>query len=237
MPDRMGETDRCLMIPLAGLLAEGVIAQPTLDFANPRRSPDFAARRRQRALLGVLGSILLCGGLYVAASYDLARLAARVEAAKDKKASLEQKYTEFLLQEARLKNIEAWKQPRIDWLAHARWLSAQLPDPREAQLDEISGDMSAGVTFLTTPDHSYSKGRFSTFQEARLDLKGRAGQRDIANAIRGKLIASGAYRVDSPGKDVPDQFDYVLITEATDPAAIPPARKPEPVGSAKGGGT
>lgn len=236
LPDRLGEFDRCLLSPLAGLLAEGVIAQPTLDFANPRRAPDLAARRRQRVLLGVFGAIVVGGGLYVGAIYDLARLSAKVEAARQKRITLEQKYTDFQLMEARLKSIQAWTQPRIDWLAHARWLSAQLPDPREALLDELSGDLNAGVTFLTAPDHSYTKGRFSSYQEARLELKGRAGQRDIANAIRGKLMASGAYRVDSPGPDVPDLFDYVLITEATDPANRPAPDKKSAEPAAKPGG-
>jgi hypothetical protein len=239
MPERLGEIDRCLLAPLAGLMAEGILAQPSLDFANPRRAPDLAARKRQRVLLGVFGVIVVGGGLYVGAGYDLARLAARVEAAKDRKAALEQKYVDLQLTEARLQSMQAWTRPRIDWLAHARWLSAQLPEPREAQIDELSGDMNAGVSFLTTPDHSYANGRFSSYQEARLELKGHAGQRDIANAIRGKLMASDAYRVDSPGPDVPDLFDYVLVTEATDPAVKPaPAKKGE--GSAPGektGGT
>ncbi len=236
MPERMGEIDRCLLAPLAGLLAEEVIAQLALDFANPRKAPDLAARARQRVLLGVFASILLGGGLYVGASYDLGRLAARVTAAKEKKATLEQKYMDFLLQEARLKNIQAWTEPKIDWLAHVRWLSAQFPDPHDAQLDEFSGDMSAGVTFLMTPDHSYAKGRFSSYQEARLELKGRVGQRDVANAIRGRLMSSEAYRVDSPGPDVPDAFDYVLITEATDPAVLPPSAKGDGASKTTGAG-
>jgi hypothetical protein len=231
LPERLSELDRCLLSPLAGLIGEAVIAQPTLDFASPRRAPDLAARRRQRLLLSTLGVIVFGGGLYVAAGYELGRLASRVETAKDKRANLERKYMEFLLQDARLKNVESWRQPRIDWLAHARWLSAQLPDPRDAQLDELSGDMNAGVTFVTTPDLSYSKGRFSSFQEARLVLKGRVAQRDIANSIRGRLMASESYRVDSPGPDVPDAFDYVLITEDTDPSTRPPAPKGPEAGS------
>lgn len=238
-PERLSEFDRCLLAPLIGLLAESVLAQASLDFANPRRAPDLAARKRQRVLLGVFGSIVVGGGLYVGASYDLSRLAAKVEAAKDRKASLEQNYVELQLTEARLNSMQAWTQPKIDWLAHARWLSAQLPDPHEAQIDELSGDMNAGVSFLTTPDHSYANGRFSSYQEARLELKGHVGQRDIANAIRGKLMASDAYRVDSPGPDVPDMFDYVLVTEATDPAVRPaPVKKGEAAApSARPGGT
>jgi Tfp pilus assembly PilM family ATPase len=234
LPSKLGEADRCLLAPLAGLLAEGLITQRTLDFANPRKAPDLAARKRQRMLLGVFGVIVVGGGLYVAASVELGRLAGRVEAAQERKADLEQKYNEFQLQDARLKHIRSWTEPRIDWLAHTRWLSQQLPDPHEAQLDELSGDMRAGVTFVTT-DRSYDKGRFSNWQEARLVLTGKVGRRDVANEIRERLMASDAYRVDNQGPDVPERFDYALITEATDPAARPSAPKPAAVPAPSGG--
>jgi hypothetical protein len=212
-----------------GLVAEPLIAQPTFDFAAPRKAPDFAAARRQRALAAVFLLIVVGGGAYVTASWSLAKLRSRVDAAEQKRATLAGDYSRFLLEQARLRHMREWLAPRVDWMAHLRWVSDQMPDPRDALLDSVEGRSSAHVLF-SAPERSFTGGKWSHSQMTRLLIAGRVDARAVADDLRGRLIAGNLYRVDNRGADVPDRFDFSLATTALSPtpASAAPADATSP---------
>ena len=222
LPRDMAPVDRSVMAPLIGLVAERVIAAPTLDFANPRKAPDVAAVKRQRVLLAALAMIVICGVVYIFTSGQLASLEAQVEqAARHKK----QRYgvvVEFLREDARLEHLEHWSQIEVDWLAHLRWLSEQMPDPRTAQLDQIHGSLEAAVQFEAKGDkRRYRDGQWRHGQLASFSLDARVRDRTVANDFRARLLASNLYEVDNKGPDLPNRFGFSLKTRRFSPVESP----------------
>lgn len=225
LPGSMTEPDRLVMAPLVGLLGESLLAPATLDFAHPRKPPDVGAARRQRALLAVLVAVAASGTGITFAVNDLASLRSDERAASKKRASLAGEYDELLLEDARLRHALEWDASDADWLAHARWLSDAMPDPRTAQLDTLSGRLEADVVFAPRDPKNprYVGGEWRASREAVLSLAGRAQARSVANALRATLVESKVYTLDSRGPDTPDRYDYVLTT-----ARRSPLDEPEP---------
>lgn len=226
LPRDVPEGERCLVAPLVGLLAERIIAQATFDFASPRRAPDMAAARRQRVMLAVLAVIVFAGSAYVLSLRSLSALRTRVDAAEERESRLATEYEAFVLEEAKLRHIQEWLAPRVDWLAHVRWLSDQMPDPRDARLNVVQGTSEARVNFSTS-DRSLGGGEWSHSRQARLRISGEVELRAVADGLRGRLIAGDLYRVDSRGSDVADGFDFTLTTAALSPLAAETRREGE----------
>jgi hypothetical protein len=219
LPATMPEADRLVAIPLLGLLGERLLVPPTLDFAHPRRAPDAGARRRQGVLAGIAAlAALAAGGVYFA-SQDLGRLRQSAKIAGDRRATLEDRWRDILLSDARLRHAERWVSADPDWLAHVGWLSETMPDTRRAQLDSLSGLLRADVSF-STKDGSYLRGAWGTSRDSEFTLEGRAA-REVANELRSRLVASKLYTLDSLGADTPDRFKYVLTSPAASPAELP----------------
>jgi hypothetical protein len=239
IPEQMPEADQLMAAPLIGLLVEESLGRPMLDLAHPRKAPDFAAAKRQRALLAVLALILICGGAYFIANRQLTQLSSRLRDAQDRGGLLAARYSTFLQDHARLSHIQEWTSARIDWLAHLRWLADQMPDPRQALLDGVAGTLKAAVSMNPKQDW-YDKGGWSMQQQAALALQGHAKGADISRNFRERLLAARIYQVDTRGADTPDQFQYVLTTASPTPEPPPePQAKSEKKNSdkpEKGGG-
>ncbi len=243
-PKEMGEADRLVAAPLIGLLAEEVLAKRSLDFANPRKAPDLAAARRQRVLAAALGLIVVGGGGYVYSGMEVASAESRLTAAKQRSTVLRTDYNEYLKDHARLSHIQKWTGAGFDWLAHASWLSEQMPDPRQAQLDQLAG--GAGLQIELTPkDGRYDVDGWTIRQVAKFSIQGKARQREVANELRDRLVTSPVYQVETKGADLADRFAMELTTAASTPEAAQPALKSaKPAGTApkkdakaeKGGG-
>lgn len=222
LPRNMEPVDRSVMAPLIGLVAERVIATPTLDFANPRKAPDLAAGKRQRVLLSAFAMIVICGLSYVFASGELAKLEGQVAQAErhDKQRRLE--VVEFLREDARLEHVQHWMEIDVDWLAHLHWLSEQMPDPHKAQLEQIHGSLEAAVQFEPKDDkRKYLDGKWRHGQLASFSLDARVRDRAVANDFRARLLASNLYEVDNKGADVPKRFGFSLKTSRSSPVESP----------------
>lgn len=223
LPREMSETDRMAAAPLIGLLAEGILAKPSLDFANPRKAPDLAAAKRQRAMLAVLAVIVLGGGAYFLAIQRLGHAEADLKKAESHGASLAEQYQQYLKEDARLRHIKQWTSARTDWLAHTKWLSDQMPDPRQALMDEVTGNLKATVEFVTK-DGRYDPSGWQTRQVAAIGIQGQIKEREVANNLRERLVSSGLFlQVESKGADVADHFEFVLTTSKAAPDTVKPA--------------
>lgn len=223
---QLSELDALAAAPLIGLLAEVAVDKPTVDFAHPRKAPDLAAIKRQRVLLGVLGVIVLGGGAYVYSMMEIGSLRRRLEAAVTDGNALRSKYNAFLAEDARLGHIQQWTAARVDWIAHLKYLSDQMPDPRQALMDQVSGSLSAKVEF-TTRDGRYDKKGWQVQQRAAFAVTGHIKQREVGDDLRKRLVSSDVYTtVESLGPDTPDQFALTLLTSRPipEPAPRPPTK-------------
>jgi hypothetical protein len=192
-------------------------------------------------LLTVLAAILLGGGGYVASLLQLNRLQADLRDAVTKGNSLRGEYSGFLAQDARLNHIQKWIGAKVDWVAHLKYISEQMPDPRQAVMDQLVGNLSRARVELVSKDGKYSSEGWQLEQAAAFGIQGHIKQREIANDLRDRLVASRAVysEVTSTGPDTPDQFSLTLVTkqaapEPDSPAAPPPKDKGKPAPKAGG---
>lgn len=165
---------------------------------------------------------------------ELSRLRERVGVARENAERLRGEYVEHVLAKARLDHLERWNGAGVDWLAHAQWLSEQLPSPREGLLDSVRGTLSTAVEYTGTGG-AYSEKSWSAKQAAVFALDGQVKKRSTANDLRGRLVTSGVYHVDSRGPDVPDRFSFQLTTAAATPEGAAGAAPGTPEAPAGGG--
>ena len=237
MPSEMPPADRAAVAPLVGLVAEPVIGRPTIDFLNPRKAPDLAAVRRQRVLLGSLAAILVLGGGYTAMQVSLAGKERRLDALKQSWSSQSEDYSKYVLVKARTEHLKRWQENHVDWAAHLRMLNDQLPDPRQAQLDELAG-RSLDVVEYATPSgrtESSETGWGSRLQ-ATFTLAGRMRERAVADLLRSRIAEDSRYRLESKGPDLPERFDWRLVTSKSTPDDPADVKGDEEKGAKEGEG-
>jgi Tfp pilus assembly PilM family ATPase len=234
LPGDMPEADRLMAAPLIGLLAEEASSRATLDFAHPRKAPDLAAARRQRVLMAALGLIIIGGGAYVYGYMRLGDLQSKLRDAEQKGKVLNQQWSAYLKDDARLQHLEEWTRAKVDWVSHLEYLSRQMPDPKQALLDQVSGAMRADVVF-TPKDGKYDKEGWGVKQAATFTIQGHSKQRGIANDFRDRLVFSGVFSDSgTKGADTQDQFSFELVTSRPTPLSEkppPPGAKPTKGGS------
>lgn len=224
-------TARTVALPLVALALEPRIAQPTIDFASPRRAPDQQARVRTRALLGVLGLIVVVGGLALLNHLDLSSAREQAGRVRAVKQDLEERYLRALLEQARLAHAKAYMGANVDWLSHYQRIADQLPDPPHAMLDEWRGRLESQVVF-TPKDRSFFGGAWSSPSRVSLSIVGPTQDHALASAIRGRLLQSGLYRVKTSGPDAGDRFALDMVATGPALASITPAPRPEQATSA-----
>lgn len=218
LPSHMPESERGSVAPLVGLLVEQVIARPTLDFANPRRLPDKAARRRQLVLAAAFGLIVVGGSAYVMGSQRLASMSETLSQLRERESKLRKQRDRVLAEDARVTHAERWRDARIDWIAHLEGLAAQMPDSRVARLDELSARMSGDAVFGAA-GAAYASGKWGTRQIGVFELSGVMDDRRAGEDFRDRLLAGGVYSVEARGADVPDRFSIELVTSVSAPSA------------------
>lgn len=217
-PSDMPEEQRLMAAPLAGLIGERILAKPTLDFAHPRKAPDRAAQRRQKALLAALILLAVGGVGFLYTSMELGRLKQRLEDAREAGAELRKEQQAHLRDQARLGHLQAWRSAGVDWLAHANWISDQLPrtETQRARLDALRGRMSSRVEY-TGRSGAYDHSAWRLDQYAAFDLSGRASDRELVNQMRLRFVESPVYRVETRGADAADAFALDLVTTHRSP--------------------
>jgi hypothetical protein len=223
IPAAMPEAERSATAPLIGLLVEQALRGPMLDFANPRKLPDRGARRRQVALATVLVLIVFGGFGYVLAQQRLAELKDTLKSAQKQETELRKDYDKYLIEQARSRHLEEWSQTGVDWLAHIAALSEQMPDPKLAVVDDLSGTLASDVFFVPRSRTArYPDGVWKINRAATFNLSGRVKERNTALELRGKLVGGQTYKVESRGADVQDRFSFALVTDKAAPGAVSP---------------
>ena len=217
MPKGIPELERLAAVPLVGLLLESALERPALDFAKPRRGADPNAARRQRVLAAALGLIVMVGGAWVYASAQLGALDRSLKEAQARAGELRSEYNAYVREAARLEHLKQWTGAGIDWISHTRWLTDQMPDPRQAQLDQLSGRLKADVVFTPRSGGVYDHDGWRLAQTASFSLAGKVKRRELADDFRDRLVNSQVFRVENKGPDVPDRFALELSTKLASP--------------------
>lgn len=229
------------VLPLIGLALGAGAGTPGLDFLNPRRPPDKAARRRMIGMAGVLGLIVVGGAGYLLADQKVRSLRGVEAALQEDRNRLAGEYLSYLADLARAEHIDRWDALDADYLGHVGWISAHLPEPSVSQADRVALAMAAQVRYEGT---AFPGPGWSSPARLVVSVSGRVAERDVTLALRDRLLRSGPYVVANRGPDVADRYDFELSTAgldaparggADDRSAAPAADGPAE--AADGGGT
>jgi hypothetical protein len=226
MPEAMPADQRAAAMPLVGLLLEEVMGRERLDFANPRKLPDRAAVARQRGLIALAVLVAVFGGGFALARKKLNEAEARLSALQKDESEKRKEVDQLMVLHAKINHIEQWERAKVDWLAHLRELSDQLPDPRDAQVGELSGRMAGGAVY-ESKGKPYPNGEWGAREQAVFEISGNVDTRQVATDLRERLLSGGVYRVESRGPDMQDRFALELVTAEGSPRAAEavPAKK------------
>lgn len=211
-------------LPLGGLLLSAGLSRPMLDFANPRKAPDFSARTRQGVLLGVMVLILVGVGLYILADHSLANIRRDLQSVRTAENDLRDRVAAFRVLHARVNDLEAWNQASPDWVGHLSHIGARFPDPHVVQFSSLSGAASGGAVF--TPKGTYPGGAWGPRVQVELGLDGKMEDRGPIADLREALLSMGDYVVMSKGADVPSSFSLELSSDHKTPGVEKKPDKP-----------
>jgi len=239
VPAELSPAERAAANPLAGLLLEQMLGRPILDFANPRRMPDRAARKRQLVLGAALGAIVLSGAGYVVRDSAISSLKAELASMRTTEKDLRQQVERMSLLAVRARHADEWQRNSMNWIAHLDAVTAAMPERSRARADEITGSVASAVVFELGADKSTLKAKWTPRRRAVIRLTGgQDDQRSVAE-MRQRLLTGQVYEVESSGPDKADRFGLDLVTGSTSPATAPgptsasgavtePATKPAP---------
>ncbi len=205
--------------PLAGMLLEGELRIDRIDFLQPRRAPDVAARTRQRRLLAAAALVVVRGGLWTAMRFDLRSLRDDVDRlAAQAKANIDD-YDRANRDRYKLTHLKQWDSISVDWLEHAKFLAEVAPPPEKIVLDSWSGALDfRGVTFDSR------NARWAADHQTTIVIEGEARDRATADGFRESLTQNTIYTTSTTGADtrggkrMPFGFTYRLRTRAPAPA-------------------
>lgn len=212
------------LLPLVGLASAE--ASGVLNFVDPRKAPDVAASRRQLAMLVMLILIIVGGGAWVLGSGRLDRLKGELAREQDRRAELSAQYGRLYTEQARLAHLDQWLSSRTDWLAHLRWISDHLPDPKEGQLDSIRGSVAYAPSFVPDGKGPIS-GTWPVQRSIALTIKSTARVSGLLAKVREQLLSEGLYAVDTIGPDTVGSINLELRTNR-DPSDEPKPIQPDP---------
>ncbi|MGQ0627488.1 MAG: hypothetical protein ACT4PL_05230 [Phycisphaerales bacterium] len=217
-------------VHLLGALHESASDVPTLDLHNPRKPPDARARTQRLAVFAGLG--VVCVGV-------VATMLARgsLDARRTERDRLKQEFAQriapehakYLRAKLRAEHIDRTLSARMDWVAHLRVLSEQMPAPKDALLDAVVADSDARVEFVWPKGvaRTLSAGRWTPRLVGTLDVTGVTKQQQTANRFRERFEQDVRYQIATKGADVPNRFDYRISTTSAHPD-VPETAKPKP---------
>src|SRR5262249_38995368 len=168
------------------------------------------------ALAAAMVAIMLGGGGFVLAKKKLNEAEGDLKKAQTTEAELRKQVDQLMVLHARINHVEQWERAKVDWLAHLRELSDQLPDPRDAQVGELTGRMVGGAVY-DPKGKPYPGGEWGAREQAGVEGSGDVDTRRGAAGPREGRLGGGVYRVESRGPDMQDRFALELVTAEGSP--------------------
>ncbi len=212
--------------PLAGLLLEAMQEKSggLIDFANPHRAPDLAARTRQRRLIAAGIGLLVVLSAWTVMRQQLKSLQARADQLTTDQLNGIKGNNRYIRDVFKLEHLKRWDSAGVDWLQHANALTTICTNaaggPDRLVLDSWTGQLEfQGVKFDTKTS------KWSADKKWNISIDGEAKDRETADAFRAALVQSPIYSAATPGADakggkrMPFGFTYKLREK--DP--VPPA--------------
>lgn len=181
--------------PLVGVGLERVEALDGVNFLHPKRAPDLAARRRQRALAGVAAAVVVLGAAWTMGNQHLRRLEGRLASLQAQSKELLPGFLDHERNRLRLEHLERWEKAQFNWLEHLAYVSDHLPPTDQAILGSFSASMTEGA--LRWRDGQWS----AATPFASLQFNGAAISRPIADAIRFSFVNEKTYETTPIGTD------------------------------------
>ncbi len=224
-PKDLPVEQQAVLAPLVGLLSQE--AGAGLNLVKPRAPAPVAEIRRRRILLTGLAMVLVSGTLYTIGSRDLAARRSDLDTYRQQLNQVAAKHGEFLREKARVEHVRGYLAGRTDWVEQIKTLSQDLPDPREALLDELVCRLDAGVRFDLPKDvgKAYARGKWVSWSRAIFDLRGSVKRPEVRNDLRIRLSSDASrYFLEMPDPDVPEGLGIRLTEKAVDKAAAGAAK-------------
>ena len=213
--------------PLVGLLLPES-RERTIDLASPRRTPDLAARWRQRMLAGFGLAIIAFGAGWTVGNLGLAEFSSEVAGLRDKADPALDEHLRFKRDRLRVGHLEAWSAIRPDWLEHLSVAATPRADGLSVVLDEFGGGLSVEDAVFQKPD------RFTVDAAVRLTVEGEAERRDEAASVRQWLVEDDRYVLRNTTADTAGgrryrfPFAFILDSSILDPGPPPVVVEIEP---------
>ena len=216
--DGLVSTDRDMqgIWPLVGLLLP-TARDRVVDLASPRRTPDIAARWRQRALVVIGLAIVSIGIGWTLGDRGLEDLSMQVTSLRDKANPALDEHLRFKRDRLRVGHLEAWATVRPDWLEHLTVAVTPRANGLAVVFDEFGGALAVQDPVFKNPD------RFTVDSSIRLTVEGEAERRDEAASVRQWLVEDDRYVLrnttadTSGGRRYRFPFAFILDSQVLDP--------------------
>ncbi|MCH8822273.1 MAG: pilus assembly protein PilM [Planctomycetes bacterium] len=182
--------------PLAGLLLEPLLDVQTIDFAQPRKAPDIAARKRKRILTTVGAIAIVFFALWTMANVSLKNLQAQEQELSKERKTLYPDRLRFKRDVLKLKHARQWELANADWLEHLIQLSTVMPSPDQLVMDSWVGSLE-----FSKVQYDKKKKLWSTPHEVRIVVDGEARDQITVDAFRDALVQGKLYTLSSSGPD------------------------------------
>ncbi len=182
--------------PLAGLLLEPLLDVQAIDFSQPRKAPDLAARKRKRILVSVGVIAITLFALWTMANMSIKNLEYKEQELSIERADRYPERLRFKRDELKLSHAKQWQLVKTDWLAHLMQLGTVAPSPDQLVIDSWIGSLE-----FSKVQYDKKKKRWSTPHQIKIVVDGEAKDQVTVDAFRNALVKGKLYTLTSSGPD------------------------------------
>jgi hypothetical protein len=207
--------------PLAGLLLEASHGGETIDFARPRKAPDFAAAKRKEMFIAAALVLLVVMTAWTFSKRDLDSLQRQVNDMQARQGQLAPEHLRYQRDVVKLRHLELWESVNPDWLEHLTYLAELAPSTERVVLDTWNA-----AAAITPVQYNRRSREWSAPGLFNIVINGEAVDRATADALRDRLVLAEAYATSSTGADaaggrrLPYGFNYRLSTADSSPQSV-----------------
>ncbi len=186
---------------MVGLLVAEATNRDWIDLNAPRKSPDRNAKRRQFALLGLLGLIVLLGTIWAIGMRTQAGLKQQLSNVQTTVDRLEDPWWRYNRDTFKAGHLELWTATGPDVGADLATVLKAIGPPGDVLVDELV--ISVDLQPVDADKGTVPKDWTLAWSE-RLVIDAEASSRDEAEALRGRLAETEPWTVSTSGPDAAD---------------------------------